>query len=176
MSLRWLVFLGFVALLGALVSTPATAQDQRIAYIRSADIMSQYQRVRVATETLNQDVQAWNEEAQQRRRELDLLEQEMSAQAPMLSDQVRRDKEQDYQRKLNEYDQYVQSVWGPGGLVAQRNEELLSEVVEKIQAKARQVAAEEDYDFVFDASDGNIIFAAQEHDLTEEVLRRLNED
>ena len=32
----------------------------------------------------------------------------------MLSDEKRREKEQDHQRKLTEYDQFVQSIWGPG--------------------------------------------------------------
>lgn len=168
--------LGVVVLLGGLfLPQSAGSQDLKIAYIRSADIMSRYQEVRAATETLNRDVQAWNEEAQSRRRELDLLEAELSAQAPMLSDQVRREKEQDYQRKLNEYDQYVQSVWGPGGLVAQRNEELLSEIVERIQAVARRLAAEEEYDFILDASDGNIIYADREYDLTDKVIEELNQ-
>ena len=176
MNRRRLLFLGVVLLLGGLLLPQgADAQDLKIAYIRSADIMSRYQEVRVATESLSRDVQAWNEEAQGRRRELDLLESELSAQAPMLSDQVRRDKEQDYQKKLNEYDQYVQSVWGPGGLVAQRNEELLSEIVERIQAVARRLAADEEFDFIFDASDGNIIYADREYDLTEKIIAELNQ-
>jgi len=165
----------FVLLGGLLLPQSAGSQDLRIAYIRSADIMSQYREVRAATEILNRDVQAWNEEAQSRRRELDLLEAELSAQAPMLSDAIRREKETDYQKKLNEYDQYVQSIWGPGGLVAQRNEELLSEIVERIQAVARRLAADEDYDFILDASDGNIIYADREFDLTDKVITELNQ-
>ena len=176
MSRRFQLLMAIAVLAGGfLVPREAISQELRIAYIRSADIMSQYQEVRTATESLNRDVQAWNEEAQSRRREIDLLETELSAQAPMLSDQVRRDKEQDYQKKLNEYDQYVQSVWGPGGLVAQRNEELLSRIVERIQAVARKVAAEEEFDFVFDASDGNIIYADKEYDLTDKVLQELSQ-
>jgi outer membrane protein len=176
MKQRILLLLCAMILFGGLLAPlPAESQDLKIAYIRSADVMSQYTEVRVATETLNRDVQAWNEEAQSRRRELDLLEAELSAQAPMLSDQVRRDKEQDYQKKLNEYDQYVQSVWGPGGLVAQRNEELLSVIVERIQTVARRLAAEEEFDFIFDASDGNIIYADREYDLTDKVINELNQ-
>jgi len=93
----------------------------------------------------------------------------------MLSDAVRREKEQDYQQKLNEYDQFVQSVWGPGGLVAQRNEELFRDIVERIQLAAQGIAEEEGYDFVFDASDGNIIWADRTHDLTQRVLEVLNQ-
>ncbi len=69
----------------------------------------------------------------------------------------------------------MQSIWGPGGLVAQRNEELLRAVVDKIQKAARKIAAEEGYDFVFDASEGNIIYADRAYDLTQHVLDALNQ-
>lgn len=160
--------------LPAIFAAPASGQDLKVGFVRSATILEQYQGARAATEALSRDVQAWNEEARSRRREIDLLSKELEAQAPMLSDAVRRQKEQDYQLKLNEYDQYVQSVWGPNGLVAQRNEELLRGVVEKIQRVARKIADEEGYDFIFDASDGNIIYADRAYDLTQQVLDDLN--
>jgi outer membrane protein len=155
--------------------SPATAQDIKFGFVHSATILEQYEGARSATETLSRDVQAWNEEARNRRREIDLIGKELEAQSPMLSDAVRRQKEQDYQLKLNEYDQYVQSVWGPGGLVAQRNEELLRGVVERIQRVARKIADEDGYDFIFDASEGNIIYADKAHDLTQRILELLNQ-
>ncbi|MBD3161936.1 MAG: hypothetical protein GF346_06575 [Candidatus Eisenbacteria bacterium] len=154
---------------------PAAAQDLTIAFIRSEAILEQYQRARTATETFNRDVQAWNEEAQTRRRELDLLDKELQAQAPMLSDQVRMEKEQDFQQKLNEYEQFVQSVWGPNGLVTQRNEELLRDVVLRIQQATTRIAEREGYDIVFDGSDGNIIYADPAYDATQLVLDELNQ-
>ena len=160
--------------LPAVFSAPASGQELKIGFVRSATILEQYQGARTVTETLSRDVQAWNEEARGRRREIDLLSKELEAQSPMLSDAVRRQKEQDYQLKLNEYDQYVQGVWGPNGLVAQRNEELLRGVVEKIQRVARKIADEEGYDFILDASDGNIIYADRAYDLTDRVLEILN--
>jgi outer membrane protein len=153
----------------------AAAQDLKIGFIRSAAILDQYEGARAATETFNRDVEAWNQEAQGRRRDLDVIGKGLEAQSPMLTDAVRREKEQDYQKKLNEYDQFVQGIWGPGGLVAQRNEELLRGVVDKIQRAARKIAAEEAYDFVFDASEGNIIYADRAHDLTQKVLDTLNQ-
>lgn len=157
------------------VTSRVEAQDLSIAFVRSETILEQYHRARAATETLNRDVQAWNEEMQSRRRDLDLLGKELEAQAPMLSDPVRREKEQDFQQKLNEYEQFVQSVWGPGGLVTQRNEELLRDVVLRIQQVTARIAEAEGFDFVFDGSDGNIIYADRSYDLTQRVLDELNQ-
>ncbi|MDM7915198.1 MAG: OmpH family outer membrane protein [Candidatus Eisenbacteria bacterium] len=152
---------------------PAAAQDLKIGFIRSSAILDQYEGARAAVATLNGDIEAWNQEAQTRMRELDALRRELGAQAPMLSDQVRREKEQEYQRKSAAYDQYVQSIWGPQGLVASRNEELLRGVVEKIQRAARKIASEQGFTFILDASDGNLIYGDTTYDLTDQVLEIL---
>jgi outer membrane protein len=171
------ILLAAVLLVGGVgfAGNQAVAQNLKIGFVRSASILDQYEGARAATETFNKDVEGWNQEAQARRRDLDLIGKELEAQSPMLTDAIRREKEQDYQKKLNEYDQYVQGIWGPGGLVAQRNEELLRGVVDKIQRAARKIAAEDGYDFVFDASEGNIIYADRAHDLTQRVLEALSQ-
>lgn len=153
----------------------ASGAELKIGYIRSATILDQYQGARAATETFNRDVDAWNQEAQKRKGELDVLGKELEAQSPMLSDVIRGQKEMEYQRKLSEYDQYVQSIWGPQGLVSQRNEELMKPIVDKIQAATRKVAAADEYDFVLDASGGNIIYADKSYDLTDKVVEELRQ-
>lgn len=177
MTRRGIWAAGFISLLALVagVVSPARAQNVKIGFIRSSTIMDQSQAARGATEQFNREVEAWNQEAQRRKTELDLLSKELEAQSPMLSDQVRRQKEQDYQRKLAEHDQYVQSIWGPGGLVTQRNDELLKPVIEKIQRVTRKIAAEDGYDFILDASDGNIIYADKSYDLTQRVIEALNQ-
>jgi outer membrane protein len=174
---RKLALAGVLALAAActvLVGSAAGAdQSLKIGYIRSAVILDQFEGARAVTLTFNRDVDAWNQEAQKRRGELDVIGKELEAQSPMLSDAVRRQKEMDYQRKLTDYDQYVQSIWGPNGLVTQRNEELMRPIVDKIQTAARKVASDEDYDLVLDASNGNIIYADKSFDLTDKVLEEL---
>lgn len=177
MTRRWIWAAGMAMLIGMMwgVAAPAGAQNLKIGFIRSSTILDQSQAARTATEQFNREVESWNQEAQRRKAELDLLSKELEAQAPMLSDAVRRQKEQDYQRKLGEHDQYVQSIWGPGGLVTQRNDELLKPIIEKMQRIARKIASEDGYDFILDASDGNIIYADKNYDLTQRVIDALNQ-
>jgi len=92
----------------------------------------------------------------------------------MLSDERRREREQDLQRKLTEYDQFIQSVWGPSGLVVKRNEEVLRPVVARIQTVLDKIGSEEGYDLILDAADGNILYADRAIDLTQIVIDQLN--
>jgi outer membrane protein len=160
--------------LAALAGT-ARAQDLRLAFVNSEAILAGYAETRQAMNVFNQDVEEWSQEAEARKREVEKLGNELEAQSLMLSEDKRREKERDYQRKLNEYEQFVQSIWGPEGLVAQRNEELLRPIIGKIQAVLDKIGSEEGYDLIFDAADNNILYADPTYDITEQVLLRLNE-
>lgn len=161
----------------AIMSGAGTVRAEiKLGYINSELVMEQSKEAQAALAGFNRDVEGWNQDAIQRRKELDDLARDLAQQSPMLSDEKRREKEQDHQRKLTEYDQFVQSVWGPGGLVVKRNEEVLRPIVAKIQAILAQKGADEGYDIIFDAADGNVLYADQALDLTADVVAKLNAD
>lgn len=173
---RSLAFAAVVFALGIAGGAGPVRAEMKLGYINSEAVMEQSKEAQAALAGFNRDVEGWNQEAITRRKELDDLARELAQQAPMLSDDKRREKEQDHQRKLTEYDQFVQSVWGPGGLVVKRNEEVLRPIVAKIQTKLSEIAAERGFDLIFDAADGNILYADQEFDLTAEIVTLLNAD
>jgi len=148
--------------------------ELKIAYVNSEVILEKSTEAQTALGGFQRDVDGWNQEAQTRRTELDELTRELGQQSPMLSDERRREREQDLQRKLTEYDQFIQSVWGPSGLVVKRNEEVLRPVVARIQTVLDKIGAEEGYDLILDAADGNILYADRAIDLTQIVIDQLN--
>lgn len=161
-----------LAVLG--LAGPARAQEARVAFVDSEKILEGYTRIQEVRNTYQADVKAWNDEAQNRKREIDLLSKELAEQGPGLSDEKLREKEQDYQRKVSEYESFVQSIWGPSGLVIQRNEESLRPVIRRIQQILGEIAEERGYNLILDAADGNILYADPSLDLTAEVVQRLN--
>ena len=161
--------------LGAVLTLDATA-ELNIRFVNSEIILQQYRAVQGVVETFNRDVQGWNDEAQRRKREIEELQRELESQSLMLSNERRQEKDMEYQRRLNEYEQYVQSIWGPEGLVEQRNEELLRPIINKVQTLLAQIAADEGYDFILDAADNNILYADPEHDLTQDIVDLLNSE
>ncbi|MFN8548321.1 MAG: OmpH family outer membrane protein [Candidatus Eisenbacteria bacterium] len=156
---------------------PSFAQNTlRIAYINSERILDGYKERGAILASFSQDVEGWNQEALTKKRELDEVGRELAQQSPMLSDEKRREKEQDYQRKLTDYDAYVQKIWGADGLVTQRNEEVLRPIVQKIHQIVADIAEVEKYDLIFDAADGNLVYGAPTLDLSQQVIDRLNAD
>jgi outer membrane protein len=74
------------------------------------------------------------------------------------------------------FQQFQQEVWGQNGKLFQRNLELTRPVVEKINAAIAEIGDEENYDFIFDASQGNVVHAKEEFDLTDRVLEVLRKE
>jgi outer membrane protein len=171
-----MALLAVVLVLGIAKGARPARAETKLGYVNSELIMEQSKEAQAALAGFNRDVEGWNQEAIQRRADLENLARELSQQAPMLSDEKRREKEQDHQRKLTEYDQFVQSVWGAGGLVVKRNEEVLRPIVAKIQTILTKFGADDGYDIIFDAADGNVLYADQALDLTAEVVKQLNAD
>ena len=173
--MRGLLRMWGILILAAIWAAPAAAQQaMKIGYVNSEQLLQTYPGTRAAQDAFNRDVESWSTEAATRKKELDDLNKELSAQTPMLSDEKRRDKEQDLQRKMTEYDQFVQSIWGPNGLVVKRNEEILRPIITKVQTILAKIGADEGYDLILDAADGNILFADTKLDLTARVLDELS--
>ena len=166
--------LALIVVAGALLgASPAAAQETRVAFINSEQIIEKYPGTQSIEAQFSADVDSWNKDLQARKRELTRLERELTSQGPMLSEEKLREKEQEYQAKVAQYDNFVQSIWGPGGLIVERNEELLRPIIDRVQTILSTIGAEEGYGLILDAADGNILYADPDLDLTERVLAEL---
>jgi outer membrane protein len=164
----WILALGFLAL-GATASA-----EMKIAFVNTEVILQQYKAVQGVIETFNRDVKGWDDDLQQKKRDLDALQKEVQQQGLMLSDQRRQEKELEYQRRLTEYEKLKESIWGSDGLIEQRNEELFRPIISKIQGILETMAAEDGYDLILDAADNNILYGDPAYDLTTKVIDALN--
>jgi outer membrane protein len=105
--------------------------------------------------------------------EIAQLREELQSQSLMLSEEKLAEKKLVLEQKYREYQQYMNDVFGEEGTAAKRNQELTAPIVEKINAVITQIAEEEGYTIIFDAAQGNIVYAKKAIDLTEKVLERL---
>jgi outer membrane protein len=169
---------GIVALACALAllwgARPAQAQIIRIGFVDSQRIFEQYKAAQDAQERFNREITAWRTEADERRRTVDGLRNEMKDQQLLLSDAKRLEKDSELQKAVSEYDRFVQEFWGPAGKVQRLNDEMTREVIGKIRDAVEILANRDGYDLVLDAADGNVIFGVKSLDLTDRVLEELN--
>ena len=121
-------------------------------------------------------MEEWQRKAEELSRGVEELEKELESQRLLLSDEKRKEKESKLRENKEEYQQYVNQIFGPAGKAEQRNIELTKPLLEKINTILEKVANEGGYDYIFDAANGNIAFAKKEFDLTDIVLEELEEE
>jgi Skp family chaperone for outer membrane proteins len=164
---------GLLAGLALWVSGNAWAASTNFGYIDSARIFSEYANAKDAQQRFDRLVQGWRDEASEKEKAVNQLRQEVRDQAPILSALKRQERETALQRAINEYESFVQEIWGPNGRAAQENERATSEVVTDIRAAVEKVATQRNLEVVLDAAGGFLVYADKSLDLTPDVLTEL---
>ena len=173
----------FVALIPALLAlallSPALVLAQpRIAYVTSWRIIgpeAEFQGSKDAEQALNRDVESWNRELEEKKQAIIALEKEIEQKRLLISDSKRQELDQKRTQMAGEYERRVKEVYGDGGLVERRNFELTKSILDKVKEAVSAIAREDGYDFVFDASDANLVWANKQFDITERVLTKMAE-
>ena len=84
--------------------------------------------------------------------------------------------EERLQQKAADYQKFVEQKLGQNGEAISKNEELTKPIVEKINKILEKIAQDENYDFIFDARSGGVVFAKKTYNLTERVIALLNKE
>ena len=163
-----------VTLAFALFASPAWAQNVRIGFIDSQRIFNEYRAAQEAQDRFSREIQSWRTEADDRRKQVEEMRNELKDQDPLLSESKRLEMENALQKAVSDYDRFVQDFWGPNGKVQRLNDEITREVIGKVRDAVELLANREGYDLVLDAADGNVIFGVKSLDLTQRVLDDLN--
>lgn len=167
-------FLRGIALLVTLATVaPARAADLRLGYIDSARIFTDFKDAQEAQQRFDRQVQGWRDEAAEKEKLVQQLRQEVRDQGPVLSSLKRQEKEADLQKRIGEYETFIQDIWGPNGRAAAENENATRDIVTLVRAAVEKVAASKGLEMVLDSASGFIIYADRALDITPEVLTEL---
>ncbi len=171
---RWMAA---VALMGALVfPNVVLAADIKIGYIDSVRILAEYEVADEAQQTLDKELKAWEEEAEQMHEEIMALANELESQRLMLSEAKLAEKDAVLRDKQLAYETFVQSIWGQEGKAVQRNVELTRPIIDRINRVLARIGEEEDYDIILDAANGSIAYGKADLDMSERVIEELNRE
>jgi len=158
------------------VGAQSVRADIKVGFIDSDRIFAEYPKTREAQDSFNREVQELSRTAKEKKSEIDELQKKLDQQGPMLSEAKRDEQNRDIQRKVADYEQFVQTNWGPGGRISKLNEEFLKPIVDRVHALVSEIGQQEGYSLILDAVDGNIIFGDHTLDLTDRILTGLSDE
>jgi outer membrane protein len=165
--------LGAAVLISLLFAGPAMAQSGKIVYVDSYRIRTEYKEFLEAQDQFDKELDDWQKEGMEMQDEVDSLKKDLSDKALLLSEDARAKKQEQIDMKEAALQKYMVDVFGQGGRAEQRNKELTKPLLDKITAVLEKIAQEKNYDYVFDAVNGNIAYAKKSLDITDQVLEEL---
>jgi outer membrane protein len=166
-----------VMLIACGVMAASVSAQMKVGYINSDVILVKFEGAKEAADKLNKEVARWEQEASKRQNDLKSLKDQIDKQSLLLSAERKKELEDSLQQKYAQYQQFLQEKFGQKGEAYSKNEELSKPIVEKVNKIIEKIAKEENYDFIFDARAGGLVYAnAQKYDLTDRVLMLLNKE
>jgi len=126
------------------------AADLKIGFIDSERIFAEYPGTQEAQRSFNREVQDLTKTAKEKKAEIDDLQRKLDAQGPMLSEAKRDEQNQVLQKKIGDYDAFVQKNWGPQGEVSKMNERFLKPIVDRVHKIVTGIGTDEGYSLVLD--------------------------
>lgn len=154
----------------------AGAREYKIGYIDSDRLLARYEAASEAKKQLNEAIARFQAKAESLRNEYEQAKEEYESQQLTLSEEGRRAKLAEVESRKKRYDSYLNEIYGPGGRIEQKNQELLAPIVTKIDSAVRKIAQIEGFALVLDAAKAGILYAETGLDLTELVLEELNRE
>jgi outer membrane protein len=166
-----------MALIVALsIAVPSVMAEMKIGFINSELIFTKFEGTKEAQDKFNKEVAKWEQEASKRQKDIKGLKDQIDKQSLLLSIERKKELEDSLNQKMMSYEKFVQEKFGQKGEALSKNEELTKPIVEKINRILEKIAKDENYDYIFDARAGGVVFAKPTYDLSERVLALLNKE
>ncbi len=162
--------------LSLMIAPLQAAKEQKIGYIDNDYILKNYRTAIDAQRALETELNKYKKNSDSLKVLYDNGQKEFDGQKLMLSEQGKQAKQIEINRLKKDYDDYTIDIWGKGGKVEQKNRELITPIVQKIQTTVQNIAVKQGFNLIFDASESKIVYAQSGLDLTQMVLDELNKE
>jgi outer membrane protein len=162
-----------ISVLSCIIFTTATFA-QRYAVIDSKYILDKMPDYKEAQQKLDQFSKMWQQEIDQNSAELDRMYKNYDAEQVMLSDELKKKREDELYNKEKAVRDLQRKRFGFEGDLFKKREELIKPIQDRVYNAIQKLAVAKLYDFILDKSEGiTVIFADPKLDKSDDVLKEL---
>ncbi|MBU3713438.1 MAG: OmpH family outer membrane protein [Ferruginibacter sp.] len=145
---------------------------QRYAVIDSKYILGKIPEYKDAQKKLDQFTEMWQQEIDQKQAAVLKMRKDFEAEQIMLADNLKQKREDEIFNKEKELLDLQKKRFGFEGDLFKKRGELVKPIQDKLYNAIQKLAAENQYDFILDKSEGiTVIFADPKLDRSDDVLR-----
>ncbi len=147
---------------------------QRYAVIDSKYILEKMPEYKQSQQKLDQFSAQWQQELDQKTAELDKMYKDYDAEQVMLSDELKKKREDELFNKDKALRDLQRKRFGYEGDIFKKREELIKPIQDRVYNAVQKLAVAKLYDFILDKSEGiTVIFADPKLDKSDDVLKEL---
>jgi outer membrane protein len=158
----------------AFLSVAFVSNAQRYGIIDSKYILGKLPEYKKAQEKLDQFSLLWQQEIDRRQISLDSMQQNYEAEQVMLSDDLKKKREDELFNTRKELRDLQKRRFGFEGDLFKKREELIKPIQDRVYSAIQKLAVDKAYDFILDKSEGiTVIFADPKLDKSDDVLKIL---
>ncbi len=158
----------------SLSSYAQTARGVKIGYIDMEYILEKVPDYANATNQLEEKAQKWKQDIETKKNEINKLKDALKSERVLLTKELILEREEEIAIEERELLDYQEKRFGPKGDLIIQKSILVKPIQDQTFTIIQDVAEQRKYDFIFDkASDLTMIFAAQKHDISEYVIKKL---
>jgi Skp family chaperone for outer membrane proteins len=163
-----------VSIFGMLSIAVQAQRGVRIGYIDTEYILQNVPEYNEATSQLEQKVQKWKSDVDQRLAAVNQKKKELENERVLLTKELYEERQEDISFEEKEVLDYQQKRFGPSGDLMIQRRQLMQPVQDQIFTAVQEIAKNKKYDFVFDKSaDVVMLYSADRFDISEQVLRTI---
>jgi outer membrane protein len=150
------------------------SQAQRYAIIDTKYILDKIPDYKDAQKKLDQLSEQWQREIDSRQSELDQMYRNFDAELVMLSDDLKRKRQDELFNKEKDLRDLQKKRFGFEGDLFKKRQELIKPIQDKVYNAIQKLAVARQYDFILDKSEGiTVIFADPKLDKSDDILKEL---
>ena len=147
---------------------------QKFGFIDSEYILENIPSFRAAQEQLNQLSVQYQKELESMHEEIEQMYQDFQAESVLLSEDMKRKREDVIISKEKDYKQLQRKYFGPEGDLFQKRQGLVKPIQDDIFTAVQEIANEGSYAVIFDKAGGTTLFFTNpRYDLSDQVLQKL---
>lgn len=149
-------------------------QAQRYCVIDSKYILDNLPEYKQAQTKLDEVSATWQKEIDAKLQEVDRMYKSYQAEQVMLSDEMKKKREDEIIKKEKEAKELQKKRFGFEGDLFKKRQELVKPVQDKVYNAVQRLSSSKAYDIIFDKSaDLSVFFADPKIDKSDDVLREL---
>lgn len=148
--------------------------SQKYAFVDTEYILSHIPTYKAAQDKLDEFSKNWQNEVEQEYKEIDELYKNYQSEKVLLSEELRKKKEEEIINKEKETKNLQKKYFGPEGELYKKRQELVKPIQDEIYNAVKELSAEGNYAVIFDTAEGlSILYFNPKYDISDEILLKL---